>query len=143
MAVRTLTPAADKSAFWYIHADIAERVTELPSLSSVAPVAPKSAFPLYIAERQKRLKAEQELEDGPNPNDEPSESVLLKRIGLYVAWLIAAVVLVSAAVGKHPYSFYTLLRWICCPIFAYSAFSAYEKNRRTLGLDFRGVGCDV
>ena len=52
---------ADKSAFWYIHADIAERVTEVPSLSSVAPVAPTSAFPLYIAERQKRLQAEEEL----------------------------------------------------------------------------------
>jgi hypothetical protein len=22
-----------------------------------------------------------------------------------------------------------LLRWICCPIFAYSAFAAHEKNR--------------
>jgi hypothetical protein len=50
-------------------------------------------------------------------------------VGLYVAWLIAAGMLISAAVERHPYSFYTLLRWICCPIFAYSAFSAHEKNR--------------
>jgi hypothetical protein len=49
-------------------------------------------------------------------------------IGLYIVWLIAAVMLVSAATGRHPYSFYTLLRWICCPIFAYSAFAAYEKT---------------
>ena len=40
-------------------------------------------------------------------------------IGLYIAWLVAAGLLVSAAVQRHPYSFYTLLRWICCPIFAY------------------------
>jgi hypothetical protein len=53
----------------------------------------------------------------------------MKRVvGIYIAWLIAAVMLVSAATGRHPYSFYTLLRWICCPIFAYSAFAAYEKN---------------
>jgi hypothetical protein len=50
-------------------------------------------------------------------------------IGLYIAWLVAAGLLVSAAVQRHPYSFYTLLRWICCPIFAYSAFAAHEKNR--------------
>jgi Family of unknown function (DUF6804) len=37
--------------------------------------------------------------------------------------------LVYAAVERHPYSFYTLLRWICCPVFAYSAFAAHEKNR--------------
>ena len=54
----------------------------------------------------------------------------MKRVvGLYIAWLIAGVMLVSAATGRHPYSFYTLLRWICCPIFAYSALAAYEKNR--------------
>jgi hypothetical protein len=54
----------------------------------------------------------------------------MKRIaGLYVAWLVAAGLLVYAAVERHPYSFYTLLRWICCPVFAYSAFTAYEKNR--------------
>jgi hypothetical protein len=50
-------------------------------------------------------------------------------IGLYVAWFVAAGMLVFAAVERHPYSFYTLLRWICCPIFAYSAFAAYEKKR--------------
>ena len=55
---------------------------------------------------------------------------MMKRIvGLYVAWLIVAGLLVYAAVERHPYSFYTLLRWICCPVFAYSAFAAYEKNR--------------
>ena len=33
----------------------------------------------------------------------------MKRIvSLYIAWLIAAVMLVSAAVGRHRYSFYTL-----------------------------------
>ena len=37
--------------------------------------------------------------------------------------------LVSAAVDKHPYSFYTLLRWICCLVFAYSTFTAHERNR--------------
>jgi hypothetical protein len=54
----------------------------------------------------------------------------MKRVaGLYVAWLVAAGLLVSAAVERHPYSFYTLLRWICCPVFAYSALAAHEKNR--------------
>ena len=52
-----------------------------------------------------------------------------KLIPLYLAWFVTAAMLVSAAVERHPYSFYTLLRWICCPIFAYSAFTAYEKNR--------------
>jgi hypothetical protein len=35
------------------------------------PVAPLSAFPLYIAERQKRLQAEQERDERPNPDDRP------------------------------------------------------------------------
>jgi hypothetical protein len=49
--------------------------------------------------------------------------------GLFIAWLVVAGLLVSAAVQRHPYSFYTLLRWICCPVFAHSAFAAYEKRR--------------
>jgi hypothetical protein len=71
-----------------------------------------------------------------NGSDAPSRSGSHERrpyiwatVGLYIAWLTAAVLLVSAAIGRHPYSFYTLLRWICCPIFAYSAFAAHEKNR--------------
>jgi hypothetical protein len=55
---------------------------------------------------------------------------LMKRIaGLYIVWLVTAGLLVSAAVQRHPYSFYTLLRWICCPVLAYSAFAAHERNR--------------
>ncbi len=60
----------DKS-FWHLRADTAERVSEVPSLSSMPPVAPLSAFPLYIAERQKRLQAEQERDERPNPDDRP------------------------------------------------------------------------
>jgi threonine/homoserine/homoserine lactone efflux protein len=44
--------------------------------------------------------------------------------GLYIAWLVAAVMLVLAVAGRHPYSFYTFLRWICCTVFVYSAFTA-------------------
>jgi hypothetical protein len=52
-----------------------------------------------------------------------------RTVVLYVAWVIATVMLVLAVTGRHPYDFYTLLRWICCAVFAYSAFTASEKNR--------------
>jgi uncharacterized protein DUF6804 len=52
-----------------------------------------------------------------------------RSVGLYTAWLVVAGLLVYAAVERHPSSFYTLLRFICCPVFWYSAFAAYEKNR--------------
>jgi hypothetical protein len=48
---------------------------------------------------------------------------------LYIAWLIAAVTLVFAAVEKQPDSFYTLLRWICCAVFAYSAVTSFQMQR--------------
>lgn len=54
----------------------------------------------------------------------------MKRIvGLIIAWLIVAGLLVFAGVEPHPYRFYTLLRWICCTVFAYSAFAAHERKR--------------
>lgn len=49
--------------------------------------------------------------------------------GLYIAWIIVASMLVLAAVGKHPNSFYTLLRWISCPVFAFSAVFALQAKR--------------
>ena len=79
-------------------------------------------------------------------------------VGLYVAWLIAVVMLVLAVVGppsinlgsrtssyfsarasrSHSHGrgyhrqrndFYTLLRWVCCAAFAYSAFTAFQMKR--------------
>jgi hypothetical protein len=47
---------------------------------------------------------------------------------LYIAWLIAAVMLVFAAAEKQPNSFYTLLRWICCAVFAYSAVTSFQMK---------------
>ncbi len=48
---------------------------------------------------------------------------------LYIAWLIAAVMLVFAAAEKQPDSFYTLLRWVCCAVFAYSAVTSLQMKR--------------
>ena len=48
---------------------------------------------------------------------------------LCIAWVIAAVMLVFAAVEKQPDSFYTLLRWVCCAVFAYSAVTSLQMKR--------------
>ncbi len=48
---------------------------------------------------------------------------------LYIAWLIAAVMLVFAAAEKQPDSFYTFLRWVCCAVFAYSAVTSFQMKR--------------
>jgi hypothetical protein len=48
---------------------------------------------------------------------------------VYIAWLIAAVVLVFAAAEKQPDSFYTLLRWVCCAVFTYSAVISFQMKR--------------
>lgn len=82
-----------------------------------------------------------------------------RKVGLYVAWLIAALMLVGAVAGRPPINFghlarsysyagrvsrshgygrssssqsrdfYTLLRWVCCAVFAYSAFTAFQMKR--------------
>ena|SRR5438477_4251546 len=48
---------------------------------------------------------------------------------IYIAWLIAAVVLVFAAAEKQPDSFYTMLRWVCCVVFVYSAVTSFQMKR--------------
>ena len=48
---------------------------------------------------------------------------------VYIAWLIAAVVLVFAAAEKQPDSFYTMLRWVCCVVFVYSAVTSFQMKR--------------
>jgi hypothetical protein len=80
-------------------------------------------------------------------------------VGLYIAWLIAAVMLAMAVTSppsinfahaqrsysythrqfrshsyghsyySHRNDFYTLLRWVCCAAFAYSAITAFQMKR--------------
>jgi hypothetical protein len=79
-----------------------------------------------------------------------------RTISLYIVWVMAAVMLVVAVVGPpainfgssprsyrygsrshssgHGYysqrkDFYTLLRWVCCAAFAYSAFTAFQMKQ--------------
>lgn len=49
--------------------------------------------------------------------------------GFTVARLLAAVMLVIA-VGKHPYSYYTLMRFVVCLVAAYGAFLASERRQQ-------------
>ncbi len=48
--------------------------------------------------------------------------------GLFIAKVAAGLILIVAAIGGQPYGFYTLLRWIICPLCAYSAFSAAAQK---------------
>ena len=45
-----------------------------------------------------------------------------------IAKLIAAVML-FAALARHTYDYYTLLRWIVCGVCAYTAYQAVQKNK--------------
>jgi hypothetical protein len=49
-------------------------------------------------------------------------------IGSIIAKLIAAVML-FAALGRHPYDFYTLLRWVACGVCAYTAFQTIQTKK--------------
>jgi len=47
---------------------------------------------------------------------------------LYIAWLIVAVIVVVAAAEKQPDSFYPMLSWIYCVVFAYSALASFQMR---------------
>jgi FtsH-binding integral membrane protein len=44
--------------------------------------------------------------------------------------LVAGMMLLWALNPENPYSYYILLRWVCCAIFAYLALTASEQERR-------------
>ena len=48
--------------------------------------------------------------------------------GSILAKLIAAVML-FAALGRHAYDYYTLLRWIACGVCAFTAFQAVQSKK--------------
>ena len=45
-----------------------------------------------------------------------------------IAKLIAAVML-FAAIARHGYDYYTLLRWIACGVCAYTVYQAVQSNK--------------
>ncbi len=49
-------------------------------------------------------------------------------VGSIIAKLIAAVML-FAALGRHAYDYYTLLRWVACGVCAYTAFQAMQDKK--------------
>jgi threonine/homoserine/homoserine lactone efflux protein len=62
---------------------------------------------------------------------------------LYIARLVGAAMLVFAAAEKQPDSLYTLLRWICCAVFAYSAVPSFQIKARALAVGFCRAGGSV
>lgn len=63
-----------EKSFWYLREGTAVRVKDVPSLSSKPLSSQLNAFPLYIAERKKRLEVEQKLEERPSRDDVQPES---------------------------------------------------------------------
>ena len=49
-------------------------------------------------------------------------------IGSIIVKLIAAVML-FAALGRHAYDYYTILRWVACGVCAYTAFQAMQDKK--------------
>jgi hypothetical protein len=52
----------------------------------------------------------------------------MKRI--WVPQLIACLMLLWALNPENPYGYYILLRWVCCGIFAYLAFQAFQIEKQ-------------
>jgi len=46
---------------------------------------------------------------------------------------VIASLLLLWALAKHPYDYYTLLRFVICPVHAYSAYLAFQINRKAWG----------
>jgi hypothetical protein len=46
----------------------------------------------------------------------------------WIPQVIAILMLLWALNPNNPYVYYTLLRWVCCGIFAYQAFQAFERK---------------
>src|SRR5947208_11086939 len=48
---------------------------------------------------------------------------------MFFASLVAAIMLWKAIGGKHPYAFYTALRWVCFSVFLCSAIATFSVTR--------------
>jgi hypothetical protein len=56
---------------------------------------------------------------------------LVKRLrSIWIPQIIASLMLLWALNPDNPYQYYTLLRWVCCGVFAYLAFRLGEFQER-------------
>ncbi len=51
---------------------------------------------------------------------------------LWIPQSIAIVMLLLAFNPKNPYGYYILLRWVCCVVFAYLTYLAFEQKKQNL-----------
>jgi hypothetical protein len=49
---------------------------------------------------------------------------------LWIPQVICIIMLLWALNPTNPYAYYVLLRWVCCGIFAYLAFKAFEYKKQ-------------
>jgi len=47
---------------------------------------------------------------------------------LWIPQIICIIMLLWALNPNNPYAYYTLLRWVCCGVFAYLAFQSFEQK---------------
>ena len=61
-----------------------------------------------------------------------------KNITIWAPQLIACLILLWALNPGNPYGYYIFLRWVCCAIFIYLTFNAFELEKQgwtwTLGV---------
>jgi len=55
---------------------------------------------------------------------------------MFFASLVAAIMLWKAIGGKHPYAFYTALRWVCFSVFVCSAIATFSVMREFDAIGF-------
>ena len=49
---------------------------------------------------------------------------------LWIPQVICIIMLLWALNPSNPYAYYTLLRWVCCGIFAYLTFQSFEQKKQ-------------
>jgi len=60
---------------------------------------------------------------------------------IFIPQLICSVFLIIALFPDLPYSYFVLLRWVCCATFGFLTFCLYKKYENNATLWYLGAGC--
>jgi hypothetical protein len=64
-----------------------------------------------------------------NEKQRPPSWDTLFCVGLFFVSLVAAAMLWKAIGGRHPYAFYTALRWVCFSVFVCSVIASFRMTQ--------------